>query len=68
MGYHSEVIDQATIWGEDEEACLLRDIEILNKMFNTKIVGIASHGGMTGLNNLDFWKNRKAVDSIKKSS
>jgi hypothetical protein len=62
LGYHSEIIDQSTIWDEDAEACLLRDIEVLNKMFNSNIVGIASHGGMTGLNNLDFWKNKNASD------
>jgi peptidoglycan/xylan/chitin deacetylase (PgdA/CDA1 family) len=62
MGYHSEVVDQAAIWGEDAAVCLKRDIDILNRMFNTKIVGVASHGGMTGLNNLDFWKERKAPD------
>ena len=24
--------------------------------------GVASHGGMTGLNNLDFWKDREPSD------
>ena len=60
LGYHSEVIDQAIIWGEDAQDCLKRDIDIINRMFNIKIVGVASHGGMTGLNNLDFWNNNKA--------
>ena len=31
-------------------------------MLEIKIKGVASHGGMTGLNNLDFWKNRDAKD------
>lgn len=62
LGYHSEVIDQAAIWNEDAAACLLRDIEVMNAMFNIKIKSVASHGGMTGLNNLDFWKNKKAAD------
>lgn len=62
LGYHSEVIDQSVIWNEDAKDCLERDIEIINRMFNTRIVGIASHGGMTGLNNLDFWKEEKATD------
>jgi len=62
LGYHSEVIDQAAIWGEDAQDCLLRDIDIMNRMFNIKVKGIASHGGMTGLNNLDFWQNKKASD------
>lgn len=62
IGYHSEVVDQAAIWDEDEKACLLRDIDVINRMFNVNIRGIASHGGMTGLNNLDFWKERKAKE------
>jgi hypothetical protein len=62
LGYHSEVIDQAVIWGEDASACLQRDIKIINTMFGTKISGVASHGGMTGLNNLDFWKDKKPFD------
>ncbi len=62
LGYHSEVIDQSAIWNEDAKACLERDIDIINRMFNTKIRGVASHGGMTGLNNLDFWKERTAKE------
>jgi hypothetical protein len=62
LGYHSEVIDQSVIWDENAEDCIRRDIDIINRMFNTRIVGIASHGGMTGLNNLDFWKDRKPAD------
>jgi len=59
LGYHSEVIDQSVIWNEDAESCLKRDLDIINRMFNIRIKGVASHGGTTGLNNLDFWKNRK---------
>lgn len=62
IGYHSEVIDQSIIWEEDAVECLKRDIEVINRMYNIKIKGVASHGGMTGLNNLDFWKDRKASD------
>jgi hypothetical protein len=62
LGYHSEVIDQSVIWNEDAVEILKRDIDIVNRMFNIKIKGIASHGGMTGLNNLDFWKERKATE------
>jgi hypothetical protein len=62
LGYHSEIIDQATIWKEDAEKCLLRDIDIINRMFKIEVKGVASHGGLTGLNNLDFWKNKKASD------
>jgi hypothetical protein len=62
IGYHSEVVDQATIWEENAEDCLRRDIDILSRMLGIEIKGVASHGGMTGLNNLDFWKKRKASD------
>ena len=62
IGYHSEIIDQSAIWSEDATDCLRRDIEVINKMLNIEIKGIASHGGMTGLNNLDFWKNKKPSD------
>ena len=60
IGYHSEIIDQSVIWKESADDCLLRDIDILNKLIETNIQGISSHGGLTGLNNLDFWKNKKA--------
>lgn len=59
IGYHSEIIDIATIWKENAEECLKRDIEVFNTIFRVQIKGIASHGGRTGLNNLDFWKNSK---------
>jgi len=59
IGLHSEIVDLAAIWGEDEVICLKRDVETINSMFDFKIAGVASHGGMTGLNNLDFWKNRQ---------
>jgi len=62
IGYHSEIIDQAKIWGEGAEDCLRRDIDVLNRMLDTRIVGVASHGGMTGLNNLDFWRDRKSEE------
>jgi hypothetical protein len=62
IGYHSEIIDQAAIWDEDADNCLRRDIDILNSMLGIEVKGVASHGGMTGLNNLDFWKTRKASE------
>jgi len=62
IGYHSEIIDQASIWNEQADECLIRDISVLNEMLGIKIKGVASHRGMTGLNNLDFWRNKKPVD------
>jgi hypothetical protein len=58
IGYHSEVVDQAAIWDEPAASCLERDLEVLNRMLGIRVEGVASHGGMTGLNNLDFWKER----------
>ncbi|RMG40023.1 MAG: hypothetical protein D6732_03505, partial [Methanobacteriota archaeon] len=62
IGYHSEILDQAAIWEEDAADCLRRDLEILNLMLDIRVKGIASHGGMTGLNNLDFWKVRSPAE------
>jgi len=62
LGYHSEVVDEAAIWNESAEACLIRDIETMNTMFSTKICGVASHGSRSGLNNLDFWKDRSPAE------
>jgi hypothetical protein len=62
IGYHSEVIDQSVIWHEDAAECFKRDIEVLNRMLGITVRGIASHGGMTALNNLDFWRDRSTAD------
>ncbi len=62
IGYHSEIIDQAAIWDEKPEDCLIRDVHVLESMLGIKVRGVASHGGMTGLNNLDFWKERTASE------
>jgi hypothetical protein len=62
IGYHSEVVDLSHIWNEDPSICLTRDIRTINAMFDIQIKGVASHGGMTGLNNLDYWKDRKPAD------
>ncbi len=62
IGYHSEVIDEAEIWEEDSKECLKRDILILEKMLDIKVFGVASHGGITGLNNLDFWKKKSPIE------
>jgi len=65
LGYHSEIIDQSSIWNIDPEVCLRKDIEVFNRMFDVNIKGIASHNGSTILNNLDFWvKNRPSKYGI----
>ena len=62
LGYHSEIVDQSIIWNEKTEDCLKRDLMVLGNMFNYKVKSVASHGGNTGFNNLDFWKNNKPKD------
>ena len=37
-------------------------MSVLSHILDAEVCGIASHGGLTGLNNLDFWKNRKASE------
>lgn len=62
LGYHAELLDAARIWGEDPVSVLDRDLRIMNQMFGVSVVGAASHGGMTGTNNLDFWTDRRPAD------
>ena len=62
LAHHSEVIDQSAIWNEDPADCLMRDVKVMEHMFGVEIKGTASHGGLTGLNNLDFWKNKRPAD------
>lgn len=62
IGYHSEIVDQAAIWNEKAHECLERDITVLNEMFGVKVNGVASHGGFTGANNLDFWRVNTPAD------
>ena len=62
IGYHSEIVDQSIIWNENANECLRKDIEILEHLLDLKINGVASHGGLTGYNNLSFWKNFSPED------
>ena len=62
LGYHSEVIDQSVIWGIDPIQCLTTDLKTISAMFGVDVRGVASHGGRTGLNNLDFWEIHKPCD------
>ncbi len=59
IGYHSEIVDQAAIWQEDATDCLERDLAVMTTLLGKPVSGVASHGGMTGLNNLDFWKDHR---------
>ena len=62
VGYHSEIIDMEAIWGEDAASCLERDLKVFENYYDIKIKGVASHGGLTGLNNLEFWKKEKPAN------
>jgi len=62
IGYHSEIVDQAVIWEENAASSLRRDLAVLNTMLGIDVVGVASHGGLTGLNNLDFWQDREPAE------
>ncbi len=62
IGYHSEIIDQAAIWDESAHTALRRDLAVMEAMLGTPMRGVASHGGLTGLNNLDFWAEHKASE------
>ena len=59
IGLHSEIIDCKKIWNEKAKDILINDINILSSMLNIDVKGVASHGGITGYNNLDFWKKNK---------
>ncbi len=62
LGYHAEVMDEADIWNEDGAACLRRDLAVLGAMAGVPILGAACHGGLTGNNNLDFFKTHDPRD------
>lgn len=62
IGYHSEIIDQAAIWGDDPADALRRDLRVMEAMLGAPVRGAASHGGLTGLNNLDFWTDHTAAE------
>ena len=62
IGYHSEIVDQAAIWHEEASTALRRDLAVMEAMLGSKVFGAASHGGLTALNNLDFWTDHDASE------
>lgn len=62
IGLHSEIVDASHIWNEQASKILQRDIKVLKEMLQIDVYGIASHGGKTGFNNLEFWKQNKPSD------
>jgi hypothetical protein len=62
IGLHTELVD-AERFGAIEAAVLLRnEIDLLATISGRAIFGTASHGDMTGCNNLDFWRGRHPSD------
>ena len=62
IGYHSEVLDLEAMWKINAEEILKKDISFFKDFFEIEIKGVASHRGLTNINNLDFWKDKKAKD------
>jgi len=56
IGLHTEMEDLKGLCGINQESAIKTEIRLLEAIFNTKIHGTASHGDITGFNNLDFWK------------
>ena len=62
LGLHTELMDMQAICDCDPRELLRQDIALLEMFFETKIFGTASHGDLTGINNLDFWKTSQPAD------
>lgn len=62
IGLHTELVDLEKICGIDGKNCLEKEISVVEKFFDCKIVGTASHGDHTGHNNMLFWDNYKPRD------
>lgn len=56
IGLHSEVIDGSAIWGQAAQEILEMDLLILRLVSGAAVRGVSSHGGLTGLNNLDHFR------------
>jgi peptidoglycan/xylan/chitin deacetylase (PgdA/CDA1 family) len=59
IGLHTELADAAGFCSIDGAALLEREIEILQTLSGARVYGTASHGDMTGYNNLDFWATHR---------
>lgn len=62
IGLHTETMDAAAASGCDPEAILRNDIATLERAIDVTIAGTACHNGETGINNLDFWRDRRPRD------
>ncbi|WP_159656071.1 hypothetical protein [Vibrio atypicus] len=59
IGLHTELVDLEKFCFIDADEMLIKQKHIFENFFNINILGTASHGDITGNNNLDFWKTRK---------
>jgi len=62
VGLHTELSDAEGLCSIDGVALLKREVDLLETLIGTKVFGTASHGDMTGYNNLDFWRTHSAAD------
>jgi peptidoglycan/xylan/chitin deacetylase (PgdA/CDA1 family) len=62
VGIHTELSDAEGFCSIDGAALLTREIELLQTLTGVQVHGTASHGDMTGYNNLDYWKSHRAQE------
>lgn len=63
IGYHSEIVDLEMINNIPAKEGLIKSINVIESFFDLKISGVASHGGLTGYNNLDYWTLNQNKDT-----
>jgi len=57
IGLHHECIDMEKCWKQDSIMFLRSDLDLLEKIIEMEVSGVAAHNGNTGYNNLDIWNN-----------
>jgi peptidoglycan/xylan/chitin deacetylase (PgdA/CDA1 family) len=62
IGLHTELVDAAGFCSVEGAALLRQEIDLLETLIGAKIYGTASHGDMTGFNNLDFWASHRPAE------
>lgn len=62
IGLHTELADAEGHCSIEGPALLRREIDLLETIAGTRVIGTASHGDMTGFNNLHFWKRHRPAD------
>jgi hypothetical protein len=62
IGLHTELIDGEGIIGVDGAQLLTTELQLLQTVLGASVHGTASHGDMTGFNNLHFWRRYSPAD------